>query len=114
MSQVFQNLLVNAVDHGDGSAPITVRTGRHDDRVWAEVTNRGAIRPEERRRIFDPFRGRATSKGLGLGLYIARTLVEAHGGTIDVDSKNDETTFLIELPLEAKGSIQPRANQPSA
>lgn len=98
MAQVFQNLLVNAVEHGDPKAPITVRTGRCNDEVWAAVTNRGAIPPEERRSIFEPFRRRATSKGLGLGLYIARALVEAHGGTIAVDCPNDETVFLIKLP----------------
>ncbi len=99
MAQVFQNLLVNAVEHGDPKAPITVRTGCDNDEVWAAVTNRGAIPPEERRSIFEPFRRRATSQGLGLGLYIARALVEAHGGTIAVDCPNDETVFLIKLPV---------------
>jgi len=99
MAQVFQNLLVNAVEHGDPKAPITVRTGCCNDEVWAAVTNRGAIPAEERRSIFEPFRRRATSKGLGLGLYIARALVEAHGGTIAVECPNDETVFLIKLPV---------------
>ena len=64
------------------------------------MTNRGAIPAEERANIFEPFRRRTTSKGLGLGLYIARALVEAHGGTIAVDCQNDETAFLIKLPAQ--------------
>jgi len=100
MTQVFQNLLDNAVEHGDPSAPITVRTGGREDEIWAAVTNRGAIPAEERANIFEPFRRRTTSKGLGLGLYIARALVEAHGGTIAVDCQNDETAFLIKLPAQ--------------
>jgi nitrogen-specific signal transduction histidine kinase len=51
---------------------------------------------------------------LGLGLYIARALVEAHGGTIAVDCKNDETTFLMELPGHAKAKAQAREHRPSA
>ena len=114
MAQVFQNLLVNAVEHGDPKAPITVRTGCCNDEVWAAVTNRGAIPPEERRSIFEPFRRRATSKGLGLGLYIARALVEAHGGTIAVDCPNDETVFLVKLPVHAVAKTPPGAHRPSA
>jgi signal transduction histidine kinase len=111
MTQVFQNLLVNAVEHGDPQAPITVRTGCHKDELWAEVTNRGAIPPEDRRNIFEPFRRYATSKGLGLGLYIARALVEAHGGTIAVECENDETAFLIKLPLRAESTMRSDDNR---
>jgi signal transduction histidine kinase len=114
MAQVFQNLLVNAVEHGDPGAPITVRTGCARDLVWAEVTNRGAIPPDDRPRIFEPFRARAKSNGLGLGLYIARALVEAHGGNIAVDCRLDETVFRIELPVRAKAKIQRHRDQPSA
>ena len=114
MAQVFQNLLVNAVEHGDPKAPITVRTGCCDDEVWAAVSNRGAIPAEERRSIFEPFRRHATSKGLGLGLYIARALVEAHGGTIGVECPNDETVFLIKLPLQAGAKVPPHEHQRSA
>lgn len=102
LAQVFQNLLANAVDHGDSSAPITVRTGCDEHHVWARVTSLGTIPQEERLRMFEPFRARATSKGLGLGLYIARAIIEAHGGTIAVDCDGDRTTFLIRLPLRAK------------
>jgi signal transduction histidine kinase len=112
LAQVFQNLLGNAVEHGKPDAPITVRTGCDHKHVWAKVTNRGAIPPEERPRIFEPFRSSSTSKGLGLGLYIARAIVEAHGGTIAVDCKDDETTFLINLPLHVRAHSEEQ--QPSA
>lgn len=113
MIQVFQNLLVNAVEHGDPDAPITVRTGRGRDVIWAEVTNRGAIPPDERSRMFEPFRARAAGKGLGLGLYIARALVEAHGGTIAAACNDDETVFRIELPARTKAKAQPYQEQPA-
>jgi signal transduction histidine kinase len=102
MTQVFQNLIGNAVEHGDPLAPITVRTGGCDDEMWAAVTNRGAIPADERESMFEPFRRRTTSMGLGLGLYIARALVEAHGGTIAVECQNDETKFLIKLPAQPR------------
>lgn len=106
MVQVFQNLLGNAVEHGVAEAPITVRTGCDGVHVWAKVTNRGSLPPEERGRIFEPFRARPTSKGLGLGLYIVRAIVEAHGGTITVDSDGAETTFAIRLPIHARAQAR--------
>jgi signal transduction histidine kinase len=58
---------------------------------------------QERNRIFEPFeRGKATSgkTGLGLGLYICRRIVEAHAGTLTVESDPERgTTFLVELPI---------------
>ena len=114
LTQVFQNLLVNAVEHGDPEAPITVRTGCERELVWAEVTNRGAIPADERRRIFEPFRGRRTTQGLGLGLYIARALVEAHGGKIAVDCRQDETIFRVELPIQAQARVSSYRERPSA
>jgi signal transduction histidine kinase len=114
MAQVFQNLVFNAIEHGDPNAPITVRTGGRDDEIWAAVTNRGAIPAEERQDIFEPFRRRTTSKGLGLGLYIARALVEAHGGTIAVECENDETRFVLRLPLQPGARMQRRDDRRSA
>jgi signal transduction histidine kinase len=112
LAQVFQNLLGNAIEHGAPDAPVTVLTGCDRTHVWAKVTNRGAIPPEERRRIFEPFRSSAKSRGLGLGLYIARAIVQAHGGTIAVDSREDETTFVITMPLHARA--HPEESQPRA
>jgi signal transduction histidine kinase len=112
LAQVFQNLLGNAIEHGAPDAPVTVLTGCDRTHVWAKVTNRGAISPDERRRIFEPFRSSAKSRGLGLGLYIARAIVQAHGGTIAIDSREDETTFVITMPLHARA--HPEESQPRA
>jgi phosphoserine phosphatase RsbU/P len=72
--------------------------------VVVEVANQGnPIPPEILPRIFDPFRrGEAARSGkgdgLGLGLFIARSLVSAHGGRLDVRSEGGETVFFLRLP----------------
>jgi len=113
MAQVFQNLIGNAVEHGASDSPVTVKTGGRDRTAWATVKNRGnPIPSEERARIFEPFRSTRTSQGLGLGLYIARAIVAAHGGRIDVESDDQQTTFTLELPAVAKE--HPEEDQPAA
>ena len=111
MAQVFQNLIGNAIQHGVPDTPITVQIGCDAERVWARVENRGTLATDERHRIFEPFRSHPSSKGLGLGLYIARAIVEAHGGTIAVDSNAEWTSFLVTLPLHAKP--QPKTHRSS-
>jgi signal transduction histidine kinase len=68
------------------------------------VHNRGAIAPDLLPQIFAPFvsrQGMDSSEGLGLGLYIVRQIVLAHGGDIDVHSTSDEgTTFSVRLPRQ--------------
>lgn len=105
LEQVITNLLTNAAKFGAG-APIEIRVGRSGDRAWLTVRDHGiGIPPERQGRIFDRFE-RAVSVqhygGLGLGLYISREIVAAHGGTIRVDSRPGEgATFTVELPCEA-------------
>jgi signal transduction histidine kinase len=102
IAQVLQNLIANAVQHGTPGKPIEVTTACTGDIVWAQVTSQdGTIPAEEQERIFEPFRMRGSTGGLGLGLYIARAVVEAHGGTIEVESKDGQTTFSIRLPRQA-------------
>jgi PAS domain S-box-containing protein len=102
LAQAFSNLVTNALLHGSPGEPVDVRvlSGNGNGRV--EVVNRGAPIPESvRASIFEPFRraeGSQDSSGLGLGLFIAREIVRAHGGTIDVDSRENVTTFAIEVP----------------
>jgi len=105
LAQVVSNLISNAVLHGDGT--VDVRVHRSDAVAILEVHNGGApISAEILPRIFEPFR-RAShtterrSQGLGLGLFIAERIVQAHGGTIEVRSTNVEgTTFIMHLPCE--------------
>ena len=108
MGQLFSNLLANAVQYGARGEPIVLHLGRSGEAVTAEVRNRGdVIPPQDRRRIFDALaRGTSASRetvrpeGLGLGLYICKEIVLAHGGTIDVRSDAIEgTRFIVTLPV---------------
>jgi signal transduction histidine kinase len=105
LAQVFSNLLVNAAVHGQGGGPIVVRIdGAVAGAVQVVVQNEGRIAPELLPNLFEPFRGddqTTTSSGLGLGLYITREVVAAHGGAIDVTSDERGTAFRIELPRTA-------------
>jgi len=106
LEQVFSNLVGNALLYGDRDRPITVEAG-DGATIYVDVHNHGAPIPNEvQADLFNPFR-RATvteetrkgGEGLGLGLYISRELVAAHGGTIDVRSAPGHgTTFRVALP----------------
>jgi len=105
IEQVFLNLLSNAAKYGTPRGEIVVRLVPLGREVSVSVTNGGAgLTPEEQRRVFergyrtDSSRAGAQS-GLGLGLYIARGLVQAQGGRIWVESRPGETTFYFTLPV---------------
>jgi signal transduction histidine kinase len=107
LEQVVTNLLTNAVKYGAPGTPIDVGLTWGDGNAEVSVTNRGpGIPPDEIVRIFERYvRSRATAErktqGLGLGLYICKGLVEAHGGHIWADSvPGDLTTFHVSLPLD--------------
>jgi len=102
LEQVITNLIVNAFTHG--SPPVRVTARRVDDHARITVADAGpGIRPDDRARIFERFEQVASRRsvgGLGLGLYITARIVEAHRGTIRVDSSAAKgATFVIELPL---------------
>jgi signal transduction histidine kinase len=104
MEQVVTNLLSNAVKYGEGK-PISVRVAGGTRTASLVVADRGiGIAPGEHERIFERFeRGGAAQGygGLGIGLWIARELVAAHGGSIGVESAAGAgAAFLVELPLE--------------
>ncbi len=108
MLQLFQNLVWNAVHYGDATRPIAITIRGERDEVVCEIHNYGPpIPPEMLSAVFDPFRrGRAGGRGLGLGLYIARQIVIAHGGSIDVTSSADDgTRFRVTLPRRPDESV---------
>jgi signal transduction histidine kinase len=101
LQQVFANLVNNAFKYGRRGAPVVVRWSGAADRVRVEVENEGEpIDAEARERIFEPLSQIAAGRrgGIGLGLFIAREIVRAHSGAIDVRSRGGRTTFSVELP----------------
>lgn len=105
IEQVLENLLTNAVKYGRG-LPIDVRMEASGRVARLVVRDRGlGIAPEDQARIFERFERAVSSRhygGLGLGLWIARQTVEAHGGRIRVRSKLDDgAEFTVDLPLGA-------------
>jgi PAS domain S-box-containing protein len=102
IEQVIANLLVNAAKFGLGK-PIEVTLDADPARVRVSVQDQGTgIAPEDQKRIFQQFERAVTAGGavgLGLGLYITRQIVEAHGGLISVRSVlGAGSTFTVELP----------------
>jgi len=102
LSQVTLNLLDNAIRYGQGK-PVDVVVCAQGDEAVLVVKDRGiGIAPEACKRIFERFERAASHNfgGLGLGLYIVREIVEAHGGTIQVESELGlGSTFTVRLPL---------------
>jgi signal transduction histidine kinase len=109
LEQVFFNVLGNALKFTDNGGRVTIRSAVSGDIVHVRVTDTGAgIEPGFLPYVFERFRQgeRATSRrygGVGLGLSIARELVEAHGGRITAESEGAGrgATFIIALPVES-------------
>ena len=107
LGQVLTNLVSNAVKHG-GRGPIEVSLEGGPTRTVIVVRDHGpGVAPEERDRIFDRYehtdKGPPDS-GLGLGLYVAREIVDAHGGRLTVDSApGGGAAFAIDLPARPPG-----------
>jgi two-component system sensor histidine kinase/response regulator len=102
LAQVLSNLLGNALRHGSSPAVQLHIDGNTPQQVRLRVANGGTIPAEIRSQIFDPFRsGRSQasrSEGLGLGLYIVQQIVWAHGGTLLLESGDERTVFIVDLP----------------
>jgi two-component system, sensor histidine kinase and response regulator len=108
-SQVVSNLLGNALQHGDPAYPVRVRIdGTAPERIVVQVANQGVIPADQLPNLFNPFHAslesRASKNGLGLGLYIVKKFIDAHGGTVDVRStRADGTVFEIVMPRASGG-----------
>ena len=105
LRQVFVNLIENGIKYSPEGEVVLVTAVRHWQQISISVTNKGAgISPEQIPHLFERFyraddaRARTTG-GFGLGLAIAKAIVEAHGGTITVKSDSGEgSTFIVHLP----------------
>lgn len=106
LEQVFSNLVGNALVYGDSARPITVEARAERDAICVEIHNDGPPIPDELQScIFDPFRRgerdstASKTAGLGLGLYISREVILAHGGQLDFQSNSIHgTTFRVLIP----------------
>jgi two-component system OmpR family sensor kinase len=101
------NVVRNALVHSPSGSPVDVRVEKVNGSARVVVRDRGpGIPPEDQASVFDPFttgRGRSSSnQGSGLGLFIARRVVEAHAGSIFLRPTRSGATFVLELPAEGR------------
>lgn len=103
LEQVMGNLLGNAISYGKGR-PIEIDVQELNERVIISVHDQGiGIAKEDQTRIFERFERAISSSevsGMGLGLFIAREIIEAHGGTIRLESELGKgSSFIVDLPM---------------
>jgi signal transduction histidine kinase len=107
LAQVLTNLFNNAAKYAPGS-PISISLSNEEDFYRIRFADKGpGIAPEHLEHLFQRFYRvpGQTSTGSGLGLFICKKIVEAHGGSMSIESKPDEgTTFIIDLPAEPKNN----------
>jgi len=107
LRQVLTNLIDNAIKYSPAGAEVEVLAYQEDGVVRIDVRDSGpGIAKDDQKLIFEKF-GRvtgsgATRPGTGLGLFIARSIAEAHGGALEVESAPDQgSTFTLELPVQS-------------
>jgi len=105
LDQVVTNLVSNAIKYGD-CKPIDISVEGASDRAVIMIRDRGlGIAEKDHERIFGRFERAASSRhygGIGLGLWIVKQIIDALGGTVEVESRpGDGSTFKVELPLQA-------------
>lgn len=103
LQQLLANLISNAIKHGAAGFPVLVAVIGEEAHVRFEVRNVGPIiEQSELQGIFNPLtrglKGDKKAAGEGLGLFITREIVLAHGGEIDARSTEEETVFSVQLP----------------
>lgn len=123
LRQLLSNLVGNAVQHGAADGNIEVAAAETDNGVRLTVSNEGvSIAEDLLPRIFEPMtrgispeaRKAARTGSMGLGLYIARAVVSAHGGAIAVESISGRTTFSVNLPRRSPNTTHPAAGRADA
>jgi signal transduction histidine kinase len=131
LKQVLRNLVSNAIEYGYRDAPVRVTLAGAGSEVRLEVANHGpCIDPSVQAQLFNPLRrgltpdaAREHPDGLGLGLFIVRAIVTAHGGNVEVRSSGEQggTTFAVMLPrrtasvaAESAAADAPRLHSPDS
>jgi signal transduction histidine kinase len=104
LQQLISNLVGNALAHGSPDVPVVVDARTEAGQLVVSVTNGGSpIEPHLLPKVFEPYWRPPSSTpggGLGLGLYICKKIVEAHGGTLEVCSSAElGTCFTARLPV---------------
>lgn len=109
MRRITENLLNNAIKYGSSLSPITITLREADGRAILSVHNMGSyIPPEERSVLFEQFKRadeakKGEQRGWGIGLSLVKGLVEAHHGSIKVESDQRRgTTFIVDVPMDAR------------
>jgi signal transduction histidine kinase len=109
MAQVLDNLISNALKFTDAGGEVTVSVVRNGAFAQVAITDTGVGIPlDEQGQLFSSFFRASTATrqaipGTGLGLVIVRAIVEQHGGTIDLESREGKgTTVIVTLPAEAE------------
>lgn len=109
ISQLYSNLLGNAIKHGAPNKPIITEVKSENGQFHMTVTNSGDKIPENKMMsLFKPFftTNSANNKsGLGLGLYISSEIAKAHGGNMKVKSDNIHTSFTYTMPTKTLSNI---------
>ena len=111
MQKVLLNLLMNANDAVAEGGEIKVTTGYHDGWVTITLSDTGCGMSKEfmQKRLFKPFQT-TKKQGMGIGLFHCKTIVEAHGGRIEVESEEGKgTTFRVLLPSRPAEGAQPKS-----
>jgi two-component system sensor histidine kinase VanS len=104
LARVFGNILRNAIAYCYPNSVIRIEAERIEEHIRIMITNRGDTIPEDKlQTIFEKFyrldeARHSQTGGAGLGLAIAKTIVELHGGTIEAKSMDEETKFIVTLP----------------
>jgi two-component system CheB/CheR fusion protein len=120
LEQVFVNVLGNAVEHAGGTPTIDISIRRTGKSATVEVADHGqGIASAELPLVFLPYvrlGGKQSAAGLGLGLFLAKEIATAHGGTIEIASRRRHgTTITMELPIAGpptpRKPTRPRASQ---
>ena len=108
LTQALVNLIINASKYSPLGQPIELQLAQRADMLWVGVIDRGpGIPPAERSNLFRRFvrlnTGDQEQYGIGLGLFVVKTIVEAHGGQVGVsDHAGGGSLFWFEIPLRQK------------